>query len=118
MITVIHHPTCSKCIGLLDYLQDNKIAYEHRDYMQDPLNVAELSAVLTRLQLQPLDIIRQNEPLFQRNFSGVTKTDAAWIQVLADHPALLQRPIILSGDQAIIGRPLQKALCFVDQFNK
>lgn len=118
MLKIIHHPTCSKCLGLLEYLQVNQIPYEHRDYMQAPLSYAELSDVLVLLKLAPLDIIRQNEPLFLQQFAGVEKTGPEWIQVLADYPELLERPIIITGAQAIIGRPLNKALAFVSTLNQ
>lgn len=105
MIQIFHNPQCSKSNCALDYLKEHKIAFELRDYQQEPLSVAELKEICQLLAVGPESIIRKNEKLFIENFLGKNYSDEEWFEILAENPVLLQRPILVNEDKAVIARP-------------
>lgn len=113
MITLIHNNACSKSNCVLNYLQEKSIPFTLRDYLAEPLSIVEITVLLQKLKVRPLDIIRQKEPVFQQLFSAAQNDDQL-IQAIADHPGILERPILISGDAAVIGRPFEVAVAFVD----
>lgn len=106
-ITIYHNPRCSKSRDTLARIQGAGLRPTIIEYLHSPPSPAELDAILTRLGLQPIDIVRTGEPAYaELGLAARPPADrAAWLQVLADHPALLQRPIVVRGDRACIGRP-------------
>ncbi|MDH6134866.1 arsenate reductase [Kitasatospora sp. MAA4] len=103
------NPRCGKCRAALTELEAAKADYTVRRYLEDPPNAAELEEVLGRLLLDPWDITRLDEPIAKElGMRGWTRGDgdrARWIAALAEHPILLQRPIITADDgHAIIAR--------------
>jgi len=103
------NPQCSKCRAALSILDEEGAAYTVRRYLEDPPTVGELEAVLARLGLEPWDITRTGEKVaaelglraWERDAAGRTR----WIEALAAHPILIQRPIITADDEtAVIGR--------------
>src|SRR5436853_498463 len=73
-------------------------------------SIDELKKLITKLKCKPLDIVRKKEPLFEQNYAGKTLSDEEWIKVLSKNPILIERPIVINGNQAIIGRPPQLVL--------
>jgi arsenate reductase len=94
------NPSCSKCRSVREHLDTAGVQYTLRRYLEDPPSEAELRAALTTLGLQPWDITRMSEPLAgELGLRAMAKDDAdAWIRVLAAHPRLIQRPLVLTGD--------------------
>jgi arsenate reductase (glutaredoxin) len=98
-VEVWFNPSCSKCRTARDRLEDAGVEYTVRRYLDDPPSEAELRAALEALDLQPWDITRMSEPLARELGLREMARDAdAWIRVLARHPRLIQRPIVLSDD--------------------
>ena len=79
-------------------------------YLDTPPTETELKGILKKLGLKPLDLIRKEEPLFKANFKGTSHSDAQWIQIMVEHPKLIQRPIAIAGNKAVIGRPPEQVL--------
>jgi arsenate reductase len=103
------NPACSKCRSAVSMLDEAGAAYTVRRYLDDPPTAAELTDVLARLGLEPWDIARTAEPVAEE--LGVKtwgRTDAdrgRWIEALAAHPKLIQRPIITADDgTTVVGR--------------
>ena len=93
------NPSCSKCRIARDQLDEAGVPYTLRRYLDDPPSEAELRAALTALGLQPWDITRMSEPLAGELGLREMERDAdAWIRVLARHPRLIQRPLVLTDD--------------------
>ena len=93
------NPSCSKCRIARDQLDEAGVPYTLRRYLDDPPTEAELRAALTALGLQPWDITRMSEPLAGELGLQEMERDAdAWIRVLARHPGLIQRPLVLTDD--------------------
>ena len=103
------NPACSKCRTALSILDEEGASYTVRRYLEDPPSAAEISAVLDRLGLEPWDITRTAEPDAQELGLKDWLRDAAsrgrWIEALAGHPKLIQRPIITADDgTTVVGR--------------
>jgi arsenate reductase len=93
------NPSCSKCRIARDQLEEAGVEYHLRRYLDDPPSEAELRAALTALGLQPWDITRMSEPLAgELRLTDKPKDADAWIRVLAEHPRLIQRPLVLTDD--------------------
>jgi arsenate reductase (glutaredoxin) len=101
---ILYNPECSKCKHAEDRLSAASCEFTIRNYLVDPLSAEEIRQLLQKLKRPVMDIIRVTDPFFLENYSGRSFTDAQWISVLAQHPELLQRPIIIRGDRAVIGR--------------
>jgi arsenate reductase len=82
-----------------DHLADAGVEYTLRRYLDDPPSEAELRAVLTALGLEPWDVTRMSEPLARElGLTDMTRDADAWIRLLAEHPNLIQRALVLTDD--------------------
>ncbi|MCF8237219.1 MAG: arsenate reductase (glutaredoxin) [Saprospiraceae bacterium] len=109
-ISFFHNPRCRKSREALQLLEDAGASILIRYYLEDPPTSNELIALLARLNLSPMDLIRKEEALFKEQFRGQEHTDAEWIQIMVDHPKLIQRPIAIMGERAVVGRPPEQVL--------
>jgi arsenate reductase len=103
------NPTCSKCRTALSILDEEGASYTVRRYLDEPPTAAELRDLLARLGLEPWDVTRTGEPvaaeLGLRSWPRDAATRERWIRALADHPRLIQRPIITADDgTAVVAR--------------
>ena len=103
------NPACSKCRSALSVLDAEGAGYTVRRYLDDPPTPAELTALLARLGLEPWDITRTAEPVARElGLKDWPRDEAArdrWIAALAEHPKLIQRPIITADDgTAVVAR--------------
>jgi arsenate reductase len=106
MKTIIYHNTrCSKSREGLCILEELGSDVEIRDYLLVPPTYEELDGLLKLLKAKPLEIIRQKEPVFVEKFAGKARTRKQWIQAMMKYPILIERPIVVRGDRAIVGRP-------------
>ncbi|NNT73046.1 arsenate reductase (glutaredoxin) [Flavobacterium sp. IMCC34852] len=108
MFQILHNPRCGKSRNCLAFLENAKAEFEIRNYLQNPLSVSELQELLTKLNLKPIELVRQKETLWIENFKGKTLTDKQIIKAMADFPILIERPIVIKENKAIIGRELEK----------
>lgn len=106
---VYHNPRCMKSRGVLDLLDERGVEPRIVQYLKTPLTVAELRALLKKLALRPRDIVRAKEPVFHELHLDLND-DAAVLDAIAKHPVLLERPIVVRGDRAVVGRPSNRAL--------
>lgn len=104
-VTIFHNPRCSKSREALSYLDDESCEIEVVEYLKDVPSADQLKKLVALLDVFPLEIIRQNEPVFKENYKGQTKTADEWIAIMVKHPILIERPIIIHGNQAVVGRP-------------
>ncbi|MFI7597772.1 ArsC/Spx/MgsR family protein [Actinoplanes sp. NPDC049681] len=102
------NPECSKCQSALTILDAEQADYTVRYYLEQPPTVEELNDVLARLELEPWHIARLGEPLADRLGMATWSREAAdrdrWVAALAEHPILIQRPIITADDTASVAR--------------
>ena len=107
---VYYNPRCSKCREAVELLEENKCSFEIRKYLENAPSVAELEALLKLLKCKPLDIVRKKEPLFLEKYEGKKMSDNKWLKVLSENPILIERPIVIDGKKAVIGRPPELVL--------
>lgn len=104
MITIYHNPRCQKSRTALQYIQSLDTGIRIVDYLKNPPSVDELEEILTLLKLKPIDIVRKKEPLFINEYKNGSYTHKQWLEILADNPILIERPILIKGTKAIIAR--------------
>lgn len=106
-VTIYHNPRCSKSRQSLVLLTDAKVEVNEVRYLQSPPTIIELDDICLKLDIEPLELIRHGESRFKE--LGLKKTDPKkrmeWLKIMVENPILIQRPIIIMGNQAIIGRP-------------
>lgn len=110
MITILHNPRCGKSrtgLQLLDQFQEEVVV---RRYLDEPLSKEEIIDLLQKLNKKPKDIIRTQEKIWKENFAKKTLSDAELISILAEHPILIERPIVIRNEKAIVGRPPENIL--------
>lgn len=108
---IYHNNNCSKSCNALDYLKNNSTEpIEVVEYLNSPPTKLEFIEILKLLNAKPFDIIRIKEPLFIEKFTDKNYTDEQWIEVLIQNPILIERPIVVKGNKAIIARPIEKIL--------
>jgi len=78
------------------------------NYLEQPLSPEELKRLLHQAGLKPADALRTNEDAYKRNVAGKSLSDDKLIRIMADHPELIQRPIVVRGDKAVLARPVEK----------
>jgi len=106
-----HNPRCSKSRQGLSLLQEKGLEFEVKEYLQDPLTVSELSDLFQKLDIKPQDVIRRKEAVFKGlNLSGKNLSPQEWAEVIVKNPILLERPILVKGNKAVMGRPPEKLL--------
>jgi len=106
MITIYYNPACSKCRIAKEFLKDEDI--EIIEYLKETPSESELRNILRKLGLKPIDIVRKKEAIYLERFSKKEFSDQEWIHILVKNPKLIQRPIIVKGDKAVIGRTEEK----------
>jgi arsenate reductase len=105
-LTIYQKPTCSKCRTTLRLLKERGVEFEAINYYETSFTEADLRLLLKKLRLTAREILRKDEPLAKT--LGIGKkdfSDEELIALMAKHPDLIQRPIVVRGDQAVLGRP-------------
>ena len=111
-VSIYYNPKCSKCRATLTLLQETGVEPELILYLDTAPSVAELEEVLKKLGKGPKELIRFNEESASQLgiFPGDERPDAQWLEIISDNPKLLERPIVIKGDKAAIGRPPERVL--------
>jgi arsenate reductase len=113
-VTIYHNSRCSKSRATLDLLQSRGIKPKIVEYLKTPPSAAELKAVLNMLGLGPRDIVRRSEPLYaELGLEHGDVDDDVLIELMAKNPILIERPIVVSGGKAAIGRPPETVLAIL-----
>lgn len=115
MIKVLHNNTCSKSRAILEHLDENNVPFEIIDFMETPLTEMELTTLLKKLNTDVQGLIRKNDRLYQEKFAGKDYTEEEWIKILTENPSLIQRPILIKGAVAMVGRPIENVRFFIDK---
>jgi len=102
---IYHNPRCRKSREALQILKDAGKEPEIIEYLKTPPSEAELRELLKQLGLAPQQLIRKQEAIFKEKFNGKELTDAEWIAAMVQYPKLIERPIVVKDDKAVLGRP-------------
>lgn len=105
MITIYHNPRCSKSREGLEVLKESGKDFKVREYLKEPVSEEELSEVLEKLGMAPIELVRTEEKIWKENYKGKDLSDKELIRVMTEHPKLIQRPIVVKDNSAVVGRP-------------
>lgn len=105
-VVIWHNPRCTKSRQTLELLRQRGVEPEVRKYLEDPPSAAELAEVLERLGMGPRDLLRKKEaPYRELGLGDPARTDEDIIAAMAGAPILIERPVVVRGDRAVLGRP-------------
>jgi arsenate reductase (glutaredoxin) len=113
-LIIYHNPKCSKSRATLALLERRGIRPRIVEYLKAPPTAAELSAIVARLGLKPEALVRKGEDTYKAKYAGKALTDAEWIEAMVRDPILIERPIVVAGHKAAIGRPPERVLELLD----
>jgi len=105
MLKIYHNPRCRKSREGLEILEKSGKDFEVIAYLETPPTAQELKALLKKLQLSPIELVRKGEQIWKEAYKGKTMTDDEVIMAMIKHPKLIERPIVFSEEKAVIGRP-------------
>ena len=110
-LTLYHNPRCSKSRGALELLEARGLTPTVVRYLETPLDAAQIKALLKKLGISARQLLRTGEDEYKTlNLADSSLSDAQLIDAMAAHPKLIERPILVAGDRAIIGRPPENVL--------
>jgi arsenate reductase len=110
-LTVYEKPTCTTCRNLVALLEERGIDFERVNYHIDPLPEDKLRELVAKTGGSPADVLRRKEPIFKE--LGLDKREASddeLFRLMAEHPQLLERPVVERGDRAVLARPVERVL--------
>jgi len=105
MITIYHNPRCRKSRETLALIEESGENFEIVEYLKNPLSKEDLKALLDKLQMQPEELLRKGEALWKEKYKGKTLDEDQILQAMAEHPKLMERPVVVKGEAALLGRP-------------
>jgi arsenate reductase len=105
MITIYHNPRCSKSREGLELLEKSGKTFEVVKYLEDNLTKEDLETIIIKLGIQPIDLVRKNEAIWKSDYKGKNLSDKQVIDAMITNPKLIERPIVVNGEKAVIGRP-------------
>lgn len=111
MVTIYHNPRCSKSRQTLELLRQHGIEPEIVHYLETPPDAATLQALLRKLGLHARQLLRKGEPEYREaGLDDPSLDDAAIVAAMVRHPRLIERPIVIAGARAVLGRPPEQVL--------
>jgi arsenate reductase (glutaredoxin) len=113
MLQIFHNNRCGKSRNCLSMLESSGKEFEIISYLTTPPTAAELQGVLEKLDIKPIDLVRQKEKTWIDNFKGKDFTDEELIKIMITNPILIERPLLISEEKAIIARDEEKIVNFL-----
>jgi arsenate reductase (glutaredoxin) len=114
-LTVYEKPTCSTCRRLFDLLTERGVDFERVDYHVEPLPADKIKSLLGKAGIAPAEALRTKEPIYASLALAEREvSDDELIELMSEHPELLQRPIVERGDRAVLARPPERVLGLLD----
>lgn len=108
MITVYHNPRCSKSRDGICFLDELNEHYEVIKYLDEGISVDVLTDLIAKLNIKPIELVRVKEKIWIDNFKNKILTDTEIIQIMSENPKLIERPIVIKNNKAVIARPTEK----------
>ena len=113
MIQVYHNNRCGKSRNCLLFLQQSNKEFEIINYLNTPPTVNELTTLLKKLKFTPIELVRKKEKIWIDNFKDKNLTDNQIIKAMVENPILIERPIVVKDEHAVIGRDLDQVAQFI-----
>lgn len=112
-VIIYHNPRCMKSRQALSLLQEKKQEIEIIEYLKTKPDVSELKKIVALLGISAEELIRKKENTFIQRFKGKNLNEEDYLKAMSDHPELIERPIIIKGKKAVIGRPPELSLSII-----
>ena len=112
---IYHNPRCMKSRQTLAIIKENGVIPDVVLYLEKPPTKTALKKILKMLGLKPEELLRRGEVIYKDNYKGKELTNEEWIDAMIEHPKLIERPIVVSGDKAVIGRPPENVLDLISK---
>jgi arsenate reductase (glutaredoxin) len=103
--TIYHNPRCGKSRATLAILEQDGIEPRIVEYLKTPPTAAELRAIVAKLGMEPEQLVRKGEDVYRARYAGRQLSSEQWIEAMVRDPILIERPIVVRGGQAVLGRP-------------
>ena len=113
-VVIYHNARCSKSRSACEIVAGRGIEARIVEYLKTPPSRDELCAVLQKLGMKASELVRRGEEEYKQHYAGRTLTEDEWLDALIEHPILIERPIVVRGDHAVVGRPPEKVLELLD----
>ena len=111
-VTIYHNPRCSKSRQTLALIEERGVRPRIVEYLKTPPSAAELKRLLTKLGMSPRQLLRRKEAA-EVGIDPATLTDDALVAAMVQHPATIERPIVVAGDKVALGRPPENVLAIL-----
>jgi len=105
MLKIYHNPRCRKSREGLALLEESGKKFDIIKYLETSPSYIELAAIIGKLKINPIELVRKNESIWREQFKGKDLTDKEIIQAMVDNPKLIERPIVILDNEAVVGRP-------------
>ncbi len=105
MIKIFHNNRCSKSRQGLQILQEAKVTFETVHYLENTPSKFELKEIIAMLGIKPIQLVRKGEKIWKEKYKGKELTDAEIINAMVENPKLIERPIVIKDNKAVLGRP-------------
>ena len=109
-VRIYHNPRCSKSRSACAILAEKGIVAEVVEYLKTPPDRATLTALLAKLGLRAEELVRKGEAIVKTEYAGRTMSDEDWLGAMLAHPILIERPIVVVGERAVVARPPERVL--------
>ena len=113
MIQIYHNPRCGKSRNCLLLIKESNKEHKVINYLENGPTFDELATLIQKLDFQPISLVRQKEKIWIENFKNKEMTNDEIIQAMVTYPILIERPIVIIGNKAIIGRELDSVAAFI-----
>lgn len=110
MVKIYHNNRCSKSRQTLELINNSGQEVEVVEYLKQGPAADELKDLLQKLNMTPEQLVRKGEAVYKEKFAGKKYSDEEWINILVNNPILIERPIVVKGDKAVLGRPPENVL--------
>ena len=112
-IEIWHNPRCRKSREGLKFLEEKGLDFDIRNYLENSPSVEELRSVLKKMELTPRDIIRKQEKEYKDlGLKDLSLSDSDLLEAMSSNPKLIERPIVIEGERAVMGRPIENLESF------
>lgn len=115
MTTIYHNPRCSKSREGLQILEKSNEEFEVVKYLDDPLSFQQLTEIIGKIGIQPIELVRKNEKIWKDEYKGKDLSKTQIVQAMVDNPKLIERPIVVTEHGAVIGRPSSEIQDLLDK---
>lgn len=110
MIQIFHNSRCSKSRQCLSLIENSGKKFEVIKYLENPPTITELTEIISKLEIDPIELVRKKEKIWIEEFKNKTFSSLELIEIMVKNPILIERPIVINGEKAIVARPIEKAI--------